>query len=63
MGLREDRPADRRLLETYASLMVERDSQKGIVIGHRGSRLGEIGATARQQIEAVLGTGFISICA
>jgi GTP-binding protein Era len=56
MGLREDRPADKPLLDIYASLIVERDSQKGIVIGHRGSRLREIGAAARQQIEALLGT-------
>jgi len=55
MGLREDRP-DKPLLDIYASLIVERDSQKGIVIGHRGSRLREIGAAARQQIEALLGT-------
>ena len=38
------------------SMIVERDSQKGIIIGHRGSRLREIGAAARQQIEALLGT-------
>jgi GTP-binding protein Era len=56
MGLRDDRPADKPLLDLYASLVVERDSQKGIVIGHRGSRLREIGAAARQQIEALLGT-------
>jgi GTP-binding protein Era len=56
MGLRDDRAADKPLLDIYASLVVERDSQKGIVIGHRGSRLGEIGAAARQQIEALLGT-------
>jgi GTP-binding protein Era len=56
MGLRDDRPADKPLLDIYASLVVERDSQKGIVIGHRGSRLREIGAAARQQIEALLGT-------
>jgi len=56
MGLREGRPADKPLLDIYASLIVERDSQKGIVIGHRGSRLREIGAAARQQIEALLGT-------
>ena len=56
MGLREGRPADRPLLDIYASLIVERDSQKGILIGHRGSRLREIGAAARQQIEALLGT-------
>ena len=56
MGLRDDRPADKPLLEIYASLIVERDSQKGIVIGHRGTRLREIGAAARHQIEALLGT-------
>ena len=56
MGLREGRPAGKPLLDIYASMIVERDSQKGIVIGHRGSRLREIGATARHQIEALLGT-------
>lgn len=56
MALRNDRPTDKPLLDIYASLIVERDSQKGIVIGHRGSRLREIGAAARQQIEALLGT-------
>jgi GTP-binding protein Era len=56
MGLRDDRPPDKPLLEIYASLIVERDSQKGIVIGHRGTRLREIGAAARNQIEALLGT-------
>ena len=54
-GLREGRPEDRPLLDIYASVIVERDSQKGIVIGHRGSRLREIGTTARQQIAALLG--------
>ena len=56
MGLREGRAADKPLLDIYASMVVERDSQKGIVIGHRGERLREIGATARVQIEALLGT-------
>jgi GTPase len=56
MGLREGRPANQPLLDIYASMIVERDSQKGIVIGHRGSRLRQIGATARKQIEALLGT-------
>ena len=56
MGLREDRPADKPLLDIYASMILERDSQKGIMIGHRGSRLRDIGAAARQQIEALLGT-------
>ena len=56
MGLREGRLADKPLLDIYASMIVERDSQKGIMIGHRGSRLREIGAAARHQIEALLGT-------
>ena len=53
---REDRPADDPLLDVHASLYVERDSQKGIVIGHRGARLREVGTRARHQIEALLGT-------
>jgi GTP-binding protein Era len=56
MGLRDGRPANKPLLDIYASMIVERDSQKGIVIGHRGSRLRQIGAAARQQIEVLLGT-------
>ncbi|MGC4109661.1 MAG: GTPase Era [Nocardioides sp.] len=56
MGLREGRPADKPLLDITASLYVERSSQKGIVIGHRGARLRQVGTAARQQIEALLGT-------
>ncbi|MGN6244930.1 MAG: GTPase Era [Motilibacteraceae bacterium] len=53
---REDRPADRPLLDVRADLYVERPSQKAIVIGSGGSRLRDVGATARQHIEALLGT-------
>ncbi|HEY9289731.1 MAG TPA: GTPase Era [Microlunatus sp.] len=56
MGLRPDRPEDKPLLDVYASMIVERESQKGIVIGHKGSRLKEVGQTARRQIQAILGT-------
>ncbi|MFS3128853.1 GTPase Era [Nocardioides sp. Bht2] len=56
MQLRENRPKDKPLLEIHANLFVERDSQKGIVIGHKGSRLREVGTAARKQIEAMLGT-------
>jgi len=56
MRPRADRAANTPLLDVFASMIVERDSQKGILIGHRGSRLKEIGAAARQQIEALLGT-------
>ena len=55
MGLREGRPQDKPLLDIHANLFVERPSQKGIVIGHRGGRLREIGTTARKQIESLLG--------
>ncbi|MBB2912151.1 GTP-binding protein Era [Streptosporangium becharense] len=44
------------LLDIYAHMFVERPSQKAIVIGHKGSRLKEVGTRARKQIEALLGT-------
>jgi GTP-binding protein Era len=56
MGKRQDRAADKPLLDISATLYVERSSQKGIVIGHRGARLRGVGTAARQQIEALLGT-------
>ena len=56
MGLREGRPADKPLLDIHANLYVERSSQKGIVIGHQGARLRDVGTRARHQIEALLGT-------
>jgi GTP-binding protein Era len=56
MALREDRPEDKPLLDVHAVLFVERDSQKGIVIGHRGARLRDVGSRARASIEAMLGT-------
>jgi GTPase len=56
MGLRPDRPEDKPLLDIHANLFVERDSQKGIVIGHKGSRLKEVGSEARKNIAAMLGT-------
>jgi GTP-binding protein Era len=38
-----------------ATLFVERESQKGIVIGQGGAKLKEIGTAARQEIEAMSG--------
>jgi len=43
------------IIDIYANLFVERDSQKGIIIGHRGERLQDVGARARVEIEALLG--------
>jgi GTP-binding protein Era len=37
-------------------ILVERDSQKGIVIGHKGARLKDVGTRARKSIETMLGT-------
>jgi len=44
------------LTKIYADVYVERQSQKAIVIGARGSRLKEVGTKARQAIEELLGT-------
>ena len=43
------------LVEIRAHVFVERDSQKGIIIGKGGARLKEVGATARKDIERLLG--------
>jgi len=53
---------DKDLVEIYANLFVERDSQKGIIIGHRGERLQDVGARARVQVEKLVGKQvFLSI--
>jgi GTP-binding protein Era len=44
------------LIDVHAVLYVERDSQKGIVIGRGGARLRDVGTRARSQIEKLLGT-------
>src|ERR1700712_4622066 len=44
------------LIDVRAILYVERDSQKGIVIGKGGARLREVATAARTQIEKLLGT-------
>ena len=46
---------DKDLIEIFANLFVERDSQKGIIIGHQGKRLAGVGAQARAQIEPLVG--------
>ena len=40
----------------HATIFVERDSQKGIVIGAKGSLLKKVGQEARKDIEALLDT-------
>lgn len=44
------------LVKVRALIIVERDSQKGIIIGQGGKQLKEIGRLARQDIETLLGS-------
>jgi GTP-binding protein Era len=44
------------LVRIEASILVERESQKGILIGKGGAMLKAIGSAARREIEAFLGT-------
>ena len=44
------------LIRIHATIHVERDSQKGIVIGRQGTKLKQIGEAARQEIEELLDT-------
>lgn len=53
---REDRPADKPLLDIHANVYIERPSQKGIIIGPKGKRLKDVGTKSRKHIEALLGT-------
>ena len=52
----EEMMVEGSLTKIYANLYVERDSQKSIVIGTRGTRLKEVGSKARVQIEELIGT-------
>lgn len=45
-----------KLLKIYATLCVERESQKGILVGKRGETIKKIGTEARRDIETLLGT-------
>jgi GTPase len=47
---------DRELTDVEATLYVEKESQKGIIIGAGGKMLKRIGAAARPAIEEMLGT-------
>lgn len=49
----KERP-DGSLISISATITVERDSQKGIVIGRRGEMLKKIGSQARREIEDLL---------
>ncbi len=44
-----------QITRIYATIHVEREGQKAIIIGAQGSMLKRIGTLARQEIEALLG--------
>jgi len=46
---------EKRLIEIYASIHVDRNSQKGIIIGKGGAMLKKIGTQARKDIERMTG--------
>ncbi|AXH94978.1 GTPase Era [Ornithinimicrobium avium] len=52
---REDRPEGDPMSDVRVNVYVERPSQKAIVIGRGGSRLRDVGTTARRGIEQLLG--------
>lgn len=58
VAVRVDRWVERPgpMVHVAATVYVERESQKGILIGRNGQMLKEIGAAARQEAEALLGT-------
>ena len=49
----EEKPS---LLRIRATLYVEREGQKGILIGKRGETMKKIGTEARKELESILGT-------
>lgn len=50
------RDEERDMVDVAATIIVDRDSQKGIVIGKKGALLKEIGTKARRDIEMLLGS-------
>jgi len=45
---------EKNIVDIYASILVERDSQKGIIIGAKGSKLKKIGMDSRVDIERMV---------
>lgn len=46
---------NQNLIQIHATLHVERNSQKGILIGKHGSKLRQIGEAARKEIQRMVG--------
>ena len=50
----EEFKEDEKIVRIRCVIMVERDTQKGILIGHKGSALKKVGVEARKTLEAFL---------
>jgi len=46
---------DEKIIQIRSVIMVERDSQKGIIIGHKGTALKRVGVEARKDLEKFFG--------
>ena len=46
---------EEKIIRMRSVIMVERDTQKGIIIGHKGSALKRVGVEARKDLEAFFG--------
>lgn len=56
MTERDGEPGEQAITDIYAEIYVERDSQKGIIIGKGGAQLRTIGQRSRKSIRRLLGT-------
>ncbi|GGG56329.1 GTPase Era [Paenibacillus radicis (ex Gao et al. 2016)] len=56
VGIEDMRVQENGVVYIGAVIFVERDSQKGIIIGKKGALLKEVGKQARKDIEALLGS-------
>jgi GTP-binding protein Era len=54
--IKKEEDTEKDMIRVQATIIVERDSQKGIVIGKKGALLKEVGTRARKDIEMLLGT-------
>ena len=56
---KEDQPtqgkSNKTITKIRALIIVNRETQKGIIIGHQGNKLTEVGTEARKDIEAFIG--------
>lgn len=51
----ENDPEERKHVSINAAILCERSTHKGIIIGHQGQKIKDIGSAARKQIEEMLG--------